>query len=175
MKNCNLILKMSIAALLVGHIGIATADEIDGTATARVVEPLTVLENIAMAFGDVATGSSAGTIVITPGGTPSATGGAAFIPSTGASNAKFDITGQSNANIIVNVDGTGATLARVGGGTMSLGTFTNSGLPTVLTGTTATFNVGATLSISSPQTAGAYSTANTADGGVPYKVTVNYN
>ena len=175
MKKTNLVLKMSLAALMASSIGTATADVIDGTASANVITPLTVTETTALDFGTIAGGSTAGTVVMTSGGLISTTGGATFVPSV-SNQATFDITGAVSTAILVTLTTAGAQLddGAGAGAAMALGTFTNTALPvTTDVAGVATFDVGATLSVGINQGAGLYTTA-TAGGGVPYTVTVNY-
>lgn len=171
-----LILKTSLAALMAGSLGTAIAENISGTATANVIAPLTVAETVALDFGDIAGGATAGTIVISSAGAISATGGATFVPASVSNQATFDITGAVSTAILVTVDFTGTQLddGAGGGAVMPISAFTTTALPvTTDAGGLATFDVGATLDVGINQTAGAYDTVLGA--GVPYSVTVNYN
>ena len=71
MKESNL-LKLGLAVALAGSVGVASADQVDGTATATVLTPLTVTETTALAYGDVYGGSTAGTVVVSSAGAVSA-------------------------------------------------------------------------------------------------------
>ncbi len=177
MKESNL-LKLGLAVALAGSVGVASADQVDGTATATVLTPLTVTETTALAYGSVYGGSTAGTVVVSSAGAVSATGGAGFVAATGATQATFAISGALSATIAVTLtpglaqldDGT----AGGGGAPMTLTAFSNTVLPTALDALgAASFDVGATLNVGASQASGAYSTA-TGDG-IPYTVTVNYN
>ncbi|MEN8169274.1 MAG: DUF4402 domain-containing protein [Pseudomonadota bacterium] len=176
MKKMNL-LKLGLVATIAGSFGTASAETINGTATANVLTPLTLRETTALAYGDVYGGSTAGTVVVSSAGVISATGGAGF--KGGAHTAAtFDITGEVSTAITVTLAPGSAALddgtAGGGGAPMALTAFTTTVLPTVTTaGGLATFGVGATLGVGINQTAGAYST--TTGDGVPYTVTVNYN
>ena len=176
MKKTNLVLKMSLAALMAGSVGTATADAIDGTASANVITPLTVTETIPLAYGTIAGGSTAGTVVMSSAGAISATGGATFVSASASNQATFDITGAISTAITVTLATAGAQLddGAGAGAAMALGTFTNTALPvTTDAAGAATFDVGATLSVGINQGAGTYNTL-VANGGVPYTVTVNY-
>lgn len=177
MKESNL-LKLGLAVALAGSVGVASADQVDGTATATVLTPLTVTETTALAYGDVYGGSTAGTVVVSSAGAVSATGGAGFVAASGATQATFDISGAASTNIAVTLTTAGAQLddatAGGGGAPMTLTAFTNTALPTATdAGGVATLDVGATLNVGANQASGAYSTA-TGDG-APYTITVNYN
>ena len=175
MNKTNLVLKMSLAALMAGSVGTATADVIDGTASAVVITPLTVTETTALDYGSIAGGSTAGSVTMSSAGTISAAGGATFVSASASNQATFDITGELNTAITVTLTTAGAQLddGAGGGAVMALGTFSNTALPTTTDGAgAATFDVGATLSVGANQAAGSYTTALGA--GAPYTVTVNY-
>lgn len=173
MRQLNLLVKLGFAALVVGSLGTANAATANGTATATVYKPIAVIETTPLAFGMFTISSlTPGTVVIDTSGTATPTGGVLLLPSS-RSAALFTITGEPSKAITVSYDTTGAQLGDGSGNTMTLGTFTNTVLPTILDGGgTATFNVGATLSVNANQTSGIYSTGT---GGTPYTVTVNYN
>lgn len=166
-----------IAGLIAGAPASAIAATADGTATATVIQPITVSETTPLAYGALAVGTTGGTVTIDTAGTATASADIDLI-SSARSAATFTITGEPLFAIAVSLNTAGAQLddATAGGGgtPMTLGSFTNTGLPVSLNiGGSATFDVGATLNVNASQTPGDYSTG-TGDGS-PYTVTVNYN
>ncbi|MFO7592973.1 MAG: DUF4402 domain-containing protein [Pseudomonadota bacterium] len=166
----------ALAALIAGGSSAVSAASADGSATATVIEPVSVTETTPLAFGSLAVGAGGGDVIIDTAGTATSSGDVELISSSTTSQATFTITGEPDAAITVSLDGTGAQLddgTPGGDGTpMQLGGLTDSGLPATLTGGSVTFDVGATLTVNANQAPGAYSTA-TGDGS-PYSVTVNY-
>lgn len=177
MKNTKIAVKLALVGLITAGPAAAIAATADGTATATVVQPITVSETTPLAYGALAVGTTGGTVTIDTAGTASASADIDLV-SSARTAATFTITGEPLFAITVSLNGTGAQLddATAGGGgtPMSLGSFTDTGLPTGLgLAGNATFDVGATLNVNASQTPGDYSTA-TGDGS-PYIVTVNYN
>lgn len=173
MKKTNLVVKMSLAALMAGSVGTATADLIDGTATANVIAPLTVVETVGLNFGTVAGGAGTGTVEIDSTGTETVLGDASYISGTG-NRATFDISGAASTNIAVTLGNTGGIILDGPGAAMTVDNFSNSALPTATDiGGAAQFFVGGRLNINATQATGTYDTAT--GTGAPYTVTVNYN
>ena len=151
---------------------VAGAAEVDGTAQALVIEPLSIVENSAMDFGTISGGPNADTIVMDTTGARTVTGTDAQIIATGPGAAgNFTITGEPNQAYTVTFSAD-ATLGDGGGNTMTVDTFTDNN-PSPLSGAgTDTLLVGGTLNVGASQASGNYSTTT---GGAPYTVTVNYN
>lgn len=142
------------------------------TATAIIVTPISITKDVDMNFGNVAVRSStAGTVVLAPAGTRSATGGVT-LPSTAGTvaAASFTVNGTSGYAYTITLPSTSLTITS-GSNTMTVTTFTStpSGANGVLTGGSEVVNVGATLNVSAGQPAGTYVS------GTPFNVTVNYN
>lgn len=174
MKKSNLVLKAGVAALLASvYSTSASADIIDGNATANVIAPLLLAETTAMNFGDVAGGTAAGTVELDTAGLRTATGDASALASGAGTAGQFTIEGAAGLAFTLSVTGT-ATLSD-GTNTMTVDTFTENGSAVTLSGsgTPDSFQIGGTLHIGASQPAGAYSTLNA--GGVPFAVTANYN
>lgn len=115
-----------------------------GPSTVVVVRPLTFFSVDDLNFGKLLAGPTAGTILISPNGTRTSTGGATPVGG-GTSPATF--TGQGTYNQIVNISmaATPITITRVGGTqTMQVRTFTIGSTPTtqVLTTTPRSFRIG---------------------------------
>ena len=141
------------------------------TATATIVTPIAITKDVDMNFGNVAVQSTTGgTVVLTPAGTRTATGGVT-LPATGGTvtAASFTVTGTSGYTYSITLPTTALTIAN-GANTMTVTNFTSdpSGTGT-LTGGTEVLNVGATLNVSAAQPAGTYVSAT------PFDVTVNYD
>lgn len=150
----------AMLALLALAFGSATARA--GTTAARaktvIMAPLTLTSTSPLAFGDLAAGATAGTIVVSPQGARTRTGGATLLGGT-VGSAGFIGTSTRNANMIVRVVTTAVILTRSGGGaTMRVINFTlgssqvqpNSG------GLAYEFRLGGTLQVGAAQPDGAY-------------------
>lgn len=148
-----------------------TAKTAAGTASATSFTPLSIVETLAMDFGTVAGGQTAGSIVLDTSGNRSATGDAQILLAGPASAASFQVTGQSN-QVYSLVFGNG-TLANAGGQQLSITGFTTNSLGSVPASGVETFQAGATLNLAPGQPAGLYSTSN--PGASPYTITINYN
>jgi len=178
MKKTNLILKMSMAALMTSMYSTgATADAIPGDALAEVIQPLTLAEATKMNFGTIAPTGVASTVVLTPGAGRTGTATLLTGPTT-PSLGKFTITGDAaqTFNLAITVTGAAANVLLTDGGvnTMTVtGLTENSSATGVLTGGADAFDIGGTLNVGAAQVAGSYSTANA--GGVTFTVTANYN
>lgn len=162
-------------ALVVTMAGLSTglqAASVSGTATARVVTPISISQNTPMNFGDVAVGTGGGTVVLLTDDSRSVTGDAEALSTTTGTAAIFDVTGFSGATYAISY--TAGTLSDGGGNTMTVNAFTDdtAGSGTLILGSDQ-FVVGATLNINGGQATGTYSTGNA--GGTAYTVTVNYN
>jgi hypothetical protein len=172
MKIFNLLPRLGLAAALTAlTITVANADTINGTATATVIAPLSIVENTAMDFGSIAGGAAAGTVVMDATGGRTATGDAEIIAVSPGTAAIFTITGE--ALQVFSVSYTDGTLTDTAGGNpMTVDTFTDTA-DGLLSAATESFTVGATLNVGVNQFADSYSTAN--PSGASYTITVNYN
>lgn len=143
------------------------------TATATIVATLTITKVNDMNFGNVSVSATAGTVILTPAGSRSATGGVTLpaVPGT-VTAASFNVVGEGTYAYTVTLPTTNLTLTRnTGTETMIVNAFTStpSGAAGALTGGAQTVTVGATLNVNGSQVPGVYVS------GTPFPVTVNYN
>ena len=145
------------------------------TATATIITPIAITKEVDMNFGDISTNGSNGTVILTPAGERSATGGASFSAATPGTitSAKFTVTGTALYGYSISIPTTIILKHTDGSTTMEVTAISNSigdpGTAGTLTGGTQDIFVGGTLNLVGAQLAGVYT--NTAD----LKVTVNYN
>ena len=142
------------------------------TATATIVTPIAISKSIDMNFGNLSVNANAGTVVITPAGARSATGGVSLPVVAGTVSAtSFAITGQASYTYSITLPSSATTLSDGSGHSMTVDTWTSSPTPTgtLSSGGAETLKVGATLNITGSQAAGIYTSAT------PFTVTVNYN
>ncbi|HVO51434.1 MAG TPA: DUF4402 domain-containing protein [Thermoanaerobaculia bacterium] len=163
-----LISAAALAVLALTNSANAQAASANGTATAKVLTPIGISAGANLNFGTIASGAALGTVVITPAGARSVTGGVGAV--TDGANAPtagvFTVTGAAGYGFAITLP-VSATITS-GANNMTVNTFasTPSGTGTLTAGT-ATVNVGATLNVAANQAAGAYTGT--------YPVTVNYN
>lgn len=165
--------KLILAAVIMlvsasSSFGQATAT---ATATATIVTPISITKDVDMNFGNVAVqASTGGTVVLTPAGARSATGGVTLPAVNGTvTAASFTVDGQGTYTYAITLPSADLTISS-GSNTMVVNTFTSTPSATgALTAGTQTLNVGATLNVSAAQAAGVYVS------GTPFNVTVNYN
>ncbi len=142
------------------------------TATATIVTPISIVKDVDMDFGNVAVQSTtAGTVVLSPAGNRTATGGVTLPTAAGTvTAASFTVSGTASYTYTITLPSTPLTITS-GANTMTVTTFTSDPTPTgtLAVGGTQTLNVGATLNVSAAQPAGTYVSAT------PFDVTVNYN
>ena len=140
------------------------------TATATIVAPIAITKTVDMNFGNVAVGITAGTVVLTPAGARSATGGVTLPATVGTvSAAAFNVTGTTGYTYTIAITGSPLTVTS-GVNTMTVTAFTNSPTsPATLAAGNNALTVGATLNVGAIQAAGTYVS------GTPFTVTVNYN
>ena len=167
---------ISSVVLSMGAISMAGAFDVDGQATAEVLEAINVTEDATqtMDFGVFAApppSGVAGTVTLTsePTTTRGSTGDVVLVGTT-ASSGKFTIDGGTVGRVVtITINDNAQVLNGPLGATMTFTPNAASDLtsPYTLTGTDV-FHVGGSLSVSAGQAAGTYSN-NTA-----YSVTVNY-
>lgn len=146
----------------------------NGKSTTVAITPLTLTAGVAMNFGQVASGSTGGTLIMDASGARSVGSGDADVVNDGAAGTAgtFFVVGDAGlAFSVTYVDG--VLRNDLDASTMTIGSFTDTSAGLVLTGGSDPFSVGATLTLNGLQSKGNYSTAN--PGGTPYSVTVNYN
>ena len=165
-SNNKFLVAAGAAALSAGiYTSAVSAATVTATATANVVQGLTITEdNGGINFGDVSE-AGAGTVVIDTAGARTTTGGADILAGGGEQAGLYTITGEDGKAYTISFPGS-ATIQEIGGDTMSVDTWTHNA-----DGTAAAageqFDLGATLNIGAGQTPGSYSGT--------YTITVNYN
>ncbi len=170
MKLFSKLFSVSVVMLLFASSSFAQVTA-SATASATIVTPIAITKDVDMNFGNLAVNASTGTVVLTPAGTRSATGGVSFLaasPGT-VTAASFTVSGLAGATYSITLP-SGALTITSGANTMTVDSWTSSPTPTgTLTGGTETLTVGATLNVGASQAAGTYIS------GTPFDVTVNYN
>ncbi len=171
MKNLK---KLSFLVALFVAFSAASMAQVGATATASatIITPIAIANATDMDFGNVAVSAVAGTVVLAPAGTRTATGGVTLPVVTGTvTAASFTVTGLATATYSITLP-SGVTVIDDGvGNNMNVDTWTSSPTPTgtIGAGGTQTLTVGATLAVGAAQAAGTYTSAT------PFTVTVNYN
>ncbi len=165
--------KLIFIAILMFAFTAATFAQVSATATASatIVGPIGITNTADMNFGNVAVSTVAGTVVLTPAGVRSTTGGCTLPAITGTVAAgAFNVTGAANYTYAITLPAAATTITS-GGNTMTVDTWTStpSGTGTLGAGGSQALTVGATLNVAGSQAAGTYVS------GTPFTVTVNYN
>ena len=167
------IAKFFTLAIVMISFSAATFAQVSATATASatIVSPIAISKTVDMNFGNVAASGALGTVVLTPAGGRSATGGVTLPVTAGTvTAASFTVTGTPGYTYAITLPVAALTITS-GGPSMTVDTWTSNPTPTgILTGGTETLTVGATLNVGANQAAGVY--------GIPaetFTVTVNYN
>lgn len=130
------------------------------TASANIIQPLEIVKTADLAFGNIASGTSEGTVVIAVDGSRTSTGGVTLIEAGNVSNAaSFDINGYADASFTIEVPASIVIETEGGAEQMTVDNFVSSlGTDSVLDANgAATLEVGATLNVSAQQAAGLYS------------------
>jgi hypothetical protein len=166
----NLITLIAAVVLVAGITATANA-QVTGTATgsATIITPIAITKTVDMNFGNIAVGSSLGTVVLATDNTRSKTGGVTLPAVTGTvTAAQFTVTGLGTSTFSITLPS--AYTITSGANTMNIDTFTStpSGIGTLIGGS-LTIKVGATLDVAASQAAGSYTNST----GFP--VVVNYN
>lgn len=169
MKKITLLAILAIAAFSNKVNAQATAT---ATATATIVTPIAISKSVDMNFGNIATNTSDGTVMLPPAGDRIVTGGVTLPAINGTVNAaKFTVTGEGAYTYALTLpkdDTIVITNASASGKDMKISAFTSDSKGKLVSGT-ETFNVGATLNLNASQPAGVYTNAT------GFNVTVNYN
>jgi hypothetical protein len=130
------------------------------TASANIIQPLEIAKTADLAFGNIASGTADGTVVIAVDGSRTSTGGVTLIEAGNVSNAaSFDVTGLADASFTIEVPTSIVIETEGGADQMTVDNFISSlGADSVLdVNGEATLEVGATLNVSAQQAAGLYS------------------
>ena len=161
-----------IAIIVLGFSGVSFGQEkANATSSATIVTPISIVKVNNMNFGNVAVQSTtAGTVVLTPASSRTATAGVTLPATIGTvSAASFTVAGTAGYTYSITLPITALTITS-GSNTMTVTSFTSTPTPTgILTGGTQTLSVGATLNVGAAQAAGLYVSAT------PFDVIVNYN
>lgn len=162
----------ALALFLFGPVASSFAQSTaSATATATIVTPISITKTVDMNFGNVAVQTAnGGTVVLTPAGVHTVTGGVTIPSTTGTvTAASFSVTGQGVYTYAITLPSSALTITS-GANTMTVSTFTSTPSGTgTLTAGAQTLNVGATLNVAAAQPPGVYVSAT------PFDVTVNYN
>jgi len=171
MKSTAIFYTLTLGLISLG-ISARAQETASATATATIVTPIAITKDVDMNFGILSVQSTAGgTVVLTPAGVRSATGGVTLPADNGTvAPASFTVTGVDGYGYTITLPSSALTITS-GSNTMTVTNFTSdpSGANGSLAGGTETLNVGATLNVSAAQPAGVYVS------GTPFNVTVNYN
>ncbi len=159
-------LAVLLSATLVRQTAQAASTSADATAT--IVSTIGISKTNDLRFGNVAAGSSIGTVVQSPTGTRTKTGGVTLSNVNAGGPASFTVSGDGSASFAITLPGSAVTLSDGGTNTMTVDTFTSnpSGSGT-LSGGSQSVAVGATLHVGANQPAGAYTGT--------FSVSVDYN
>ena len=159
------------ALFLVGFSANAFA-QVNATANATViiVTPIGITKSVDMVFGNIATTTASGTVVLSTDGTRTPNGGVTLPASTGTvTAASFTVTGSGSYTYTISLPSSPIVLNGTTNG-VTVGAFVSNPAPTGTLSTGAqTVNVGATLNIPASTAADTYK--NTSG----LHVTVNYN
>jgi Mat/Ecp fimbriae major subunit len=163
---------VAVAALTAGTA--SAQDSATATASANILQSITVTNSQALDFGTIVPGSAASTVVVSPGSSTVAatrTCGSGLTCSGGFSRAVFDVTGTHAALVDVTGDSS-VDIENADGDSMTVTlNYSNSSMTLVRATPTSTpagsFYVGGSLAVGADQAAGAYSQT--------FSVTVDYN
>lgn len=151
---------LSGALVAAGFGGAAQAATASASATAQILQPVSVVKNTDLNFAQIIPATSASTVAVSTGGVR--TCGAALVCSGSVTVANFTATGQSGQTATVSVPGSVSLTS--GSDTMST-TLVPSATSLSLA-PTGSFTVGGTLSVGANQAAGTYTGS--------FSVTVEY-
>ena len=93
--------QLSVSLLAASFCAPVLAATATATATANITSTLTVRTINGLVFGDLSSGPEAGTLVLSPGGVRTTTGGVAFNSAVPGSPAAFDVQGDPNSSYSV--------------------------------------------------------------------------
>ena len=157
-----------IAIIVLGFSGVSFGQvKAIATASANIITPISITKDVDMKFGNVAVIATAGTLVLSPTGGRTATGGVTIPATTGiVSAASFTVNGQADYTYAITLPSTHTI--KFGALSMIVDGFNTPALK-VLTGGSEIILVGATLHVGASQATGLYVSET------PFDVTVNYN
>jgi len=172
MKSTAIFYTLTLGLIALG-ISAKAQETASATATATIVTPIAITKTVDMNFGIISVQSTTGgTVVLSPAGVRTPSGGVTLPAGGGTSTAaaSFTVTGVAGYSYNVTLPSSALTITS-GSNTMTVTDFTSNpaGNAGLLTGGTQTLKVGATLNVTAAQPAGTYVS------GTPFNVTVNYN
>ena len=155
----------ALLAVSFGATG-ANAATASATATANIVQAITITQNAGLNFGTIVPAAAAATVAVDTGGARTC-GGSLTCSGTVAAGA-FTATGTGGMTVLISSDASTSIDDGAGGGApMSVTGLTVSAASAVLSGGgSTTFTVGGTLNVGANQVAGVYNGT--------YNVNVNY-
>ena len=146
----------------------AQAATATATVDANIIMAIGMTTRNGLSFGDISAGPTSGTVILTPSGARTATGGANVNTSTSGNPSTFDVQGEPNASFSISLP-VSVILTNSASQTMTVDNFTSSPTPSGVLDSSGrqTLFVGATLNVSANQPFGSYSGQ--------MSVTVDYN
>lgn len=150
------------SGLMAGAAGVAWSPLLAATAIATVEANIISIISIAtrngLSFGDISSSASAGTVILTPGGSRGTSGGATINTASGHAPATFDLEGTPNASYAISLP-LSVELSDGASNTMSVEQFTSSPLGSGVLDNNGrqTLYVGASLNVNDNQPYGSYS------------------
>ncbi len=170
MKSVRIILVLAVLATCFGWVS-AFAQQNEATTSANagatIITAIGISKTADLDFGDVVAGATLGTVVMTPAGARSATGGTTLGNVGSASAAGFNVTGDPNATYAITLPSSCVISYLTNDMTVDTFTSTPSGTGTLSGGGSQTLAVGATLHVAATQATGVYTGS--------FDVTVAYN
>lgn len=162
----------ALAILVIGFAANVSAQSTaSATASSTIIAPISITKTVDLDFGNVGVSGTAGTVVISPAGVRSATGGVSLpAPAGTVTSASFNVAGQGNYTYAITLPAAALTITS-GANNMTVNAFTSTptATGTLNAGGTQIVTVGATLNVGASQASGVYTS------GTPFDVTVNYN
>ena len=160
----NIFAALFLITFAVVNVNAQNVTTAEAEASATIIAPLTLTKVTDLSFGNVASGSDAGTVVLSTAGARTESG--VVLPSVEGTvtAAQFTVGGLTAATYEITLP-TSITISS-GTNNMTVDTFVHDA-DEILDGGTETFNVGATLKVGADQAAGNYSG--------DFDVTVDYN
>ena len=150
---------------------VTTQSTANATATANILTAISISKTLDMNFGNVSVQTATGgTVILTPAGIRSATGGVSLPATSGTvTAATFVVTGEGAYAYTITLPTAAHTISNAANNmTVTAFLSTPSGGGTLTAGT-QTITVGATLNVSAAQVKGTYVSET------GFTVTVNYN
>lgn len=141
----------------------------DGNVSFELIAPYSIQKTVDLNFGKIAVNTNAGTVVLTPSGTRSTTGGVTLPAVTGTfTAASFYIQGTASKSYSITLPTTYTISSGVNNMTINAFSSIPSGAGILSINGDQTLNVGATLNVNANQAVGTYTNA------IGYSVTVNF-